>query len=137
MGNCLKAVNMITSGRNLLLCLTIASSLGISLADEDGCKSNLLKLYFRIACFDHRQLDDIFSFFSDRWRSCSCNCNRISLLNISRFSGHTPGQFQSHYRSFQEDPSSTLRKFSEMDGLVGLVAKAFSIYSKLNEDDEE
>merc|ERR1719471_1265795 len=47
------------------------------------------------------------------------------------------GQFQSHYRSFQEDPSSTLRKFSEMDGLVGLVAKAFSIYSKLNEDDEE
>merc|ERR1712179_551520 len=45
--------------------------------------------------------------------------------------------FQSHYRSFNDEPSTNLRSFLGDLDLLGLVTKAIKVYEAINEEEEE
>merc|ERR1712025_954660 len=46
-------------------------------------------------------------------------------------------QFQSQYRSFNDEPSTNLRSLVGDLDLLGLVTKAIKVYEAINDDEEE
>merc|ERR1712170_135433 len=46
-------------------------------------------------------------------------------------------QFRSHYRSFNDEPSTNLRSLLGDLDILGLVTKAIKVYEAINEEEEE
>merc|ERR1711893_123240 len=133
MGSQSQTVSTMTTLKNLLLLITLC--LGLAAAQQEDGEARLL----------------FSNYTSGLLKLTTVNSTTYGLISLIvggaalaiafgyliTASPTFQSQFRSHYRSFNDEPSTNLRSLLGDLDILGLVTKAIKVYEAINEEEEE